>query len=154
MYMENFLGQMAPRKQEDDSFVLALPISPTTKLHLIHTRRDYGAYVVGALESGKVKAGTGEVLACAEVITVEDVAKQWGEVNNVKCAFYPAPVEQFKAQAGEDLTQMFQWFQDFGYYGGKDVKPSQEVLSPNAKVQKWSDFVKESDWSKVLNGST
>ncbi|KAJ9116859.1 hypothetical protein QFC22_004516 [Naganishia vaughanmartiniae] len=150
MYMENFLGMMA---QEDGSFVLALPIKPSCSLHLLHTRRDYGAYVVGALESGKVKEGKGEVLACAEVITVEDVAKQWGEVNNVNCSFYQAPVEQFQAQAGEDLTQMFQWFQDFGYYGGKDVKPSQEVLSPNAKVQKWRDFVKESDWSEVLNGS-
>jgi hypothetical protein len=89
-------------------------------------------------------------------------------------------VEQFQAQAGDDLTQMFQWFQDFGCeshllrisldsfisslltcsircemidYGGKDTKPSQEVLSPNAKIQKWKEFVKESDWTKVLNGS-
>ncbi|KAJ9110420.1 hypothetical protein QFC19_001545 [Naganishia cerealis] len=173
MYMENFLGMMAPRKQEDGTYVFALPIPPTTILHLIHTRRDYGAYVLGALESGKVDALKGEVLACAEEIAVEDVAKQWGEetplallnrecvrrgslrsfetVNNVKTLFFQLPVEQFQAQAGDDLTQMFQWFQDFGYYGGKDIAPSQEVLRPDVKVDKWRDFVKRSDWSKVLN---
>jgi hypothetical protein len=81
--------------------------------------------------------------------------------------------------AGEEVTQMLQWFSDFGCerlwkwvqlcsgggltyywnrldidYGGKDVTPSKKFIAADVKVQTWSDFVKTSDWSKVFAGAT
>ncbi|KAI5452805.1 hypothetical protein NCC49_000550 [Naganishia albida] len=147
MYMENFVTQMA---QPDGSFLLALPIRPESKLNLINCRRDYGAYVVGALEN--LQKETDEVLACAQEIAVQDVAEQWGQVNGVKCAYAQVPAEAFQGMAGEEITQMLQFFDEFGYYGGKDIGPSQKVLPSSAKVHTWEDFVKASDWSKVLSG--
>ncbi|KAJ9107079.1 hypothetical protein QFC20_003804 [Naganishia adeliensis] len=149
MYMENFLGQMG---QEDGTYLLALPVRPESKFHLINCRRDYGAYVVGALESEDVKPGDGEVLACAQEITAKDVVAQWERINNVKCTYVQAPADQFQSMVGAELTQMLQFFDEFGYYGGKDIEPSQKVLPETAKVQTWEGFVKASDWSKVLSG--
>ncbi|GHJ86534.1 hypothetical protein NliqN6_2936 [Naganishia liquefaciens] len=149
MYMENFLGAMAPRKQQDGSYAFWFPGSPDSKLNLIHCKRDYGAYVVGAIEGG---APDGEVLACADVITTSELAATWGEANGVKCSYAPAPVDQFKAMVGDEFTEMLQYFAEFGYYGGKDVTASQAVLAENARVQTWREFVKAEDWSKVLSG--
>lgn len=97
-----------------------------------------------------------------------------GAVNNVTCTYVQAPGDQFQSMVGEELTQMLQFFDEFGCkpvlllsttpdrqevdclcridYGGKDIGPSQKVLPKTAKVQTWEDFVKASDWSKVLSG--
>lgn len=35
-------------------------------------------------------------------------------VNGVKATYYPMPADQFKAIAGEEITEMMGWFSDFG----------------------------------------
>ncbi|KAJ9115148.1 hypothetical protein QFC24_007059 [Naganishia onofrii] len=149
MYAENFLTQMGPRKQEDGSYVFALPVDAKSKLSLLHAAADYGAFVRGAIESG-VPAG-GEVLACGDELTPVELAEQWGQVVGKKASFYPVDAATFASKAGEEITQMLQYFSDFGYFGGKDVGPSKKVLPADVKVQTWAEFVKVSDWSKVLS---
>ncbi|KAG7529895.1 hypothetical protein FFLO_05343 [Filobasidium floriforme] len=147
-YMENFTGMMLPRKQEDGSFVFALPVDPASKMSLIDCGSDYGAYVRGAIESG-LEDGS-EVLACRQEITMPEFAEVWGQVNGVKATYYPMPSDQFKAVAGEEITEMMGWFSDFGYYGGKEIESSQKLLPEGVKVNTWKTFVEAQDWSKVL----
>ncbi|KAJ9125650.1 hypothetical protein QFC22_000612 [Naganishia vaughanmartiniae] len=204
MYMENFLGQMGPRKvrpssclkalpakmtahsvsmhlqQEDGSYVFAFPMDVKSKLSLLHSAADYGAFVRGAIESD-IPAG-GEVLACADELTPVQLAEQWGQGEQQrfphrqsafmgkKTSFYPIDAATFASMAGEEITEMVQYFSDFGFFpftislnesalglsftldfGGKDVGPSKKVLPADEKVKTWAEFVKASDWSKVLS---
>jgi hypothetical protein len=101
-----------------------------------------------------------------------------GLVVGKKASFYPVDAATFASKAGEEITQMLQYFSDFGCksrcatrhdhkylakskqlclpftqldFGGKDVGPSKKVLPADVKVQTWAEFVKVSDWSKVLS---
>jgi len=148
MYMENYLTMMPPRKQDDGTYLFALPVDPKNKLSLIHCARDYGAYVRGAIES---EMTSGKVLACGDEITPSELAELWSKGTGKKSTYQYVPPSVFQTQAGEEMTQMFSWFNDFGYYGGEDVKKSQKVLSPQESVQSWSDFVVASDWTKALS---
>lgn len=79
-YMTNFIGGgMGPHFTEDGSGALemALPVRPETKVALMDPN-DFGVFVLEAIESPQFGAGA-EVLACAEEISLEDMAKQWGE---------------------------------------------------------------------------
>lgn len=51
----------------------------------------------------------------------------------------PAPMNQ-------EFLDMLIWFQDYGYYGGKDIKPSQKGLA--GPVTSWRQFVEKnkSSW--------
>ncbi|KAJ9106020.1 hypothetical protein QFC19_003356 [Naganishia cerealis] len=149
MYMQNFLSQMGPRKQEDGSYVFAMPNKPDSTLSLLDAAGDYGAFVRGAIETD-VPAG-GEVLACGDQITPVQLAEQWGKALGKKASYHPVDATTFASQAGEEITQMLQYFSEFGYFGGKDVGPSKKVLAKDEKVQTWFEFVKTADWSKVVS---
>lgn len=51
----------------------------------------------------------------------------------------PAPVNL-------EMLEMLQWFERYGFFGGKDIKPSQEGLAKPANT--WAEFVKahKSSW--------
>jgi hypothetical protein len=53
--------------------VLGTPVHPEGKFALINTRRDYGAFVVSALEAGQT---SGRVLAATEHVSAADVAAE------------------------------------------------------------------------------
>jgi hypothetical protein len=76
--MQNFLTMLAPRKQDDGSIVFAFPISGKTKLSLLATEQDYGAYVREAIESSSFGPGS-EVLAAADELTFEEIVEQFNE---------------------------------------------------------------------------
>lgn len=74
------------------------------------------------------------MLACAEEVTTSELAATWGEGasvspssflnlgeadgaqlgNGVKCAYVPAPADQFKGMVGAEFTEMLQYFAEFG----------------------------------------
>ena len=81
-YDSNFLTMMAPKKNEDGSYAFYTPVSPKTVYSLVDTQEDYGAYVRAAIE--KYGAGS-ETLACAEEITMEEIAKIWSEGESHPC---------------------------------------------------------------------
>lgn len=57
-------------QQEDGSFVLTLPMQEG-KFTLINVRRDYGAFVVAALEAGQT---SGRILAGVEDVSASQIA--------------------------------------------------------------------------------
>ncbi|KAK4054050.1 hypothetical protein OIO90_003695 [Microbotryomycetes sp. JL221] len=148
-YASNFLTMLAPRKTEH-GLMFAMPMSPKTVMSLVDTQEDYGKFVRAALENDQFKPGS-ELLACAEELTIEDVVAQFNEVTGQNAQFYQMPEDQFLQAAGpvgREMLAMLQWFERYGYFGGKDVKPSQSGVSDHLTT--WKEFVKKSDWSQVL----
>jgi len=137
-YMQNWLGALGPRRQADGSLVFAMPIAPSTKIALIDTNGDYGAYVREAIEGESFKPGS-EILAAAEEISLDDMVKQFSEgasslsfsrardlhtdarrtlaVTGAKASYYQLSHDDFLAAAGpvgKEMLDMFLWFEQFG----------------------------------------
>lgn len=110
------------------------PCSPDTVFSLLNCDRDYGAYVRLAIENPKFGAGS-EVLACADELSVAEMANQLSEITGKTIKFVQIPDEAFlkavPGPAGPDLlgallsrspfeggliavSGMLKWFQDFG----------------------------------------
>lgn len=69
-YASNYEGHFKPRKQDDGSYVLSLPIDPEGTFPVIDMI-DYGLFVRRAIEVPGFGAGS-ELLAHAESISVSD----------------------------------------------------------------------------------
>ncbi|KAL8279382.1 hypothetical protein RQP46_008194 [Phenoliferia psychrophenolica] len=149
-YLSNFTDKMIPRKQEDGTYLLALPIAASALLPVLDTVRDYGAYVVEAIESPSFGAGS-EVLAASEYISIADIVKTWSEVSGKQIAHREVPDDVFAKlvpRGGEELVQMLRYFQEFGYFAGKDIVPSQKDLKAPAFT--FRAFASGTSWDKVL----
>ncbi|ORY57406.1 NmrA family transcriptional regulator [Leucosporidium creatinivorum] len=148
-YSTNFVGMLGPQKQPDGSIAVALPVSSKTVVSLLNPSEDYGAYVREAIESPSFGAGS-TVYAASEELTLEEMVKQWSEVTGKPATYKQIPVEAYVSAGGhlgEEMYQMLAYFQDYGYYGGADIGPSQASLAQ--PVGTWKQLVAKSDWSKL-----
>ncbi|KAM0789897.1 hypothetical protein ACM66B_006739 [Microbotryomycetes sp. NB124-2] len=148
-YASNFENIMQPRKTEH-GLTFAYPFSPKTVLSMVDTQADYGKFVRAALENDNFGPGS-EILACGEEITIDEAVKQFNEITGQNAQFYQLPHDVFLENAGPvgpEMLDMFKWFEEYGYYGGKEVKPSQAAVSE--PLTKWRDFVKKTDWSSII----
>ncbi|KAM0755459.1 NmrA-domain-containing protein [Meredithblackwellia eburnea MCA 4105] len=149
-YLSNFSTMMVPRKGEDGTYTLALPVKASAQVPVLDAQRDYGAYVVEAIESPSFGAGS-EVLAAKEYISFADIVAKWSEVSGKTIKHQELPDEvmvKLVPHGGEELVEMLRFFQDFGYFGGKDIAPSQKDLgSETWGFEQWARSV---DWNKVL----
>lgn len=154
-YMQNWLGALGPRKQADGSLVFAMPIAPSTKIALIDTNGDYGAYVHEAIEGESFKPGS-EILAAAEEISLDDMVKQFSEgasslsrsptardlhtdarrtlaVTGAKASYYQLPHDDFLAAAGpvgKEMLDMLLWFEEFGCASLSSSAPARRTDVP------------------------
>ena len=78
MYASNLTGALAPRKQADGSYAVALPFGPETLMPVIDMVSDYGLFVRQAIEFPAFGAGS-EILTCGELLPVGDMLKQLSE---------------------------------------------------------------------------
>lgn len=62
------------KQQEDGTYAFITILKPNDKMHLINPVRDYGGFVVGALEAGLT---SGKVRAAGEELSPEKMAKDW-----------------------------------------------------------------------------
>lgn len=146
-FFQNYLplGLSAPRKQEDGTYAFITILKPNDKMHLINPVRDYGGFVVGALEAGLT---SGKVRAAGEELSPEKMAKDWSSATGKKAVVKTIPVEVFASFAGEPITQMQQSLSEFGYYGRNEIETSQRLFK--GKPQSWKECCEEVDWSTVL----
>ncbi|KAF7342140.1 NmrA domain-containing protein [Mycena venus] len=153
MYETNFLNSpFAPSKQADGSFVVAFPVKPTTVLPVLDAVRDYGLFVRHVLELPVFPNGA-EFVAYEKNMTLTDLAEQWSQGTGKNIVLAQIPVEQFKQGlegAGLpphivlDLSEVFLVWDEFGW----KVPPIPQGLA--RRPHTWADFVKDTDWSKVL----
>ncbi|KAJ6615411.1 hypothetical protein B0H10DRAFT_2164892 [Mycena sp. CBHHK59/15] len=161
-YATNFLENPAIlSKQEDGSFAIAWLVKPTTVMPIIDITHDYGFYVRRVLELPVFPFGT-EVLTCGELITVKDLALQLVSlkffssadhipVTGKRVVFKQITIEEMGQKLAalgfppHIVTDTKDAFASIGEFGC-DLKSRGPGQSPRT----WGEFVKLSDWNKVL----
>lgn len=152
-YASNFTGGFKPTKQADGSYVLTLPCSPNVVYPVIDMVEDYGLFVREAIESPAFGPGS-EVLSCGEFISIHDCISQLAEIMGKKISCVQITDEEFIAafhgprRVAMEMIQSFHSHEEFGYWGGKDIKPSLQYLA--RKPRTWAKFVGATDWSTVF----
>ncbi|KAJ7232451.1 hypothetical protein B0H12DRAFT_192213 [Mycena haematopus] len=152
-YATNFFKPpFAPVKQDDGSFVLALPLDPKAEIPLIDTVRDYGTWVRYVIELEKFPDGK-EFVAHGEHISVQDLVLQWSQGTGKTITFKQIPSKQheetleragFPPHIVLDLSESLMAWNEFGWKG---TAIPQGLAKP---PRKWAEFVKDTDFSKVL----
>jgi len=114
-YFQNWASFFPPRPNGDGTYSITLPLSPTGKI---------AAYDVD--ETGKVVSHVvkhwdqfkGQVIPLvAENILVADYVKQIATATGLNIKHNIIPYDIFKGFAGEEITEMLHYFDDFGYFG-------------------------------------
>jgi len=154
-YATNFanLEGMKPKRVEDGTYVLALPVGPQTVLPVIDTAHDYGLFVREAIESPFFGAGS-EVLSSGEIVTVGDMISQLAEVTGKKIEYARISDKDFMAATGQpasvalEMLESLKYHEEYGYFAGKDPNPSLQHLARPTRT--WANFVRTTDWSSVL----
>ncbi|KAK7042726.1 NmrA domain-containing protein [Favolaschia claudopus] len=148
-YTSNFFKPpFLPIKQADGSYVLALPVKPSTLNPLIDVEKDYGKFVRYALELEAFPDGQ-TFAAYSENISVEKIMEQWSQGTGAKFSYLQIPREQFEQgfkgvgappHVVEDMVDQMGALDEFGW----PVPPIPEVLKSSLRT--WADYVKETDW--------
>lgn len=89
LYMSNFSSPAVatPKKQEDGTFVLAMPVPVDSVVPAINTARDYGLFVRRAIE-GSYEHGQ-DVYAYGEIISYRDIVRQMSDSSSSALLFDP-----------------------------------------------------------------
>jgi uncharacterized protein YbjT (DUF2867 family) len=110
--MENLSAYFRPQ-EHDGEIVVTLGLEPGTALQVIAVD-DIGAIAVEALDRPDESLGTAVEIAGDEV-TGEQIARTFGGVLGVPARFRSLPIPQLRAVAGDEMADMFQWFNTSGY---------------------------------------
>jgi uncharacterized protein YbjT (DUF2867 family) len=163
-YFENFLGMMAPQKQADGSFVLAMPLGQSN-LAAVSSQQDTGPVVASVFANpeksvGKTISIAGTVAPVTEYCNV--LSKELG----IKVNYYPMSVEDYRKlpfPGADDIGSMFGTHAEFSvpckfavrFEGNKlmyfldTVEQNKEW---NAHPTTWEEFVKANknnfSWAK------
>ncbi|KAF7348475.1 NAD(P)-binding protein [Mycena venus] len=154
-YASNFFNPwIAPVKRADGTYAIPLPLSPTVPLPVIDMARDYGLYVLRALEAPVFPDGS-EVHTGLD-ITMEEVAIQLSQVTGKRIIIEQITLDQYGKKMADsgapvhvvvDMLDAWKWFEEFGYYGG-EATSSVEGLAKHPLS--FREFAKAEDWSKVF----
>lgn len=119
-FMENFTSYLAPHPVGDGTFVITNVVTPQTKMSLVAVAADSGKFVGAILaEPDKYEGKVFDAATCAP--TFEEIAKTISKVTGKTVKYNQVPVEVFHGMLPPSIatryTNMFLYFQDFGYYG-------------------------------------
>jgi uncharacterized protein YbjT (DUF2867 family) len=129
-YWDNFIYfGMGPRKNDDGSLVLALPLGGA-KLPGIGAE-DIGKCAFGIFREGTKTVGS-YIGAAGETLSGEDMASKMGRALAKPINFYDIPFDAYRAlgfPGAQDLGNMFQFQQMFAedFYKARDPKRSREL---------------------------
>ncbi|HYW33870.1 MAG TPA: NmrA/HSCARG family protein [Balneolaceae bacterium] len=102
---------------------LPQPLSPDTKLQQIAVD-DIGAFANLAFSDPDEWIGEAIEIAGDE-LTMNETARTFGRALNREVTYKQLPWDAFEDQAGEEMTIMYQWFENEGYEA--DIKGLREV---------------------------
>jgi uncharacterized protein YbjT (DUF2867 family) len=136
-FMQNWYGYL---REPILSGTLPLPLNPQTALQQISVE-DIGAFAALAFQNPSKWAGRTIELA-GEDLTMLQVADTLSRVLGRNVIYVQVPWEQFRQNAGEEMTKMYRWFQDVGYdvdiAGLRTEYPHLSTLENVLRRQDWA----------------
>jgi len=141
-FMQNFT-QMLPFKVLPDGKLatLELALSPDTPLPLIDAN-DVGVIIWNMLlRSTQFKD---KVIYCAsEYKTINEITDEFRKVVRIPVEYLRRRYSTFKKHHGEALANMFEFIDEFGYFGKKELVDLETVKMLNPKLGDFSKFLAE-----------
>jgi uncharacterized protein YbjT (DUF2867 family) len=119
---------------------LPLPLSPQTPLQQISVE-DIGTFAAMAFQSPAKWLGQTVQLA-GEELTMIRVTDLLSRVVGHRVSYVQVPWDQFRQNAGEELTRMYKWFEDVGYH--VDIAALRRELPSLATLEQ---VLRRQDWS-------
>jgi uncharacterized protein YbjT (DUF2867 family) len=136
-YMTNLFTFLPMTKAADGTQVITLPLRADVGLPLFDVE-DTGYYVSRILDNPKAFANKNIYMTCGYT-TIPQIVCQIQSVTGQKARYDQVPMDQFKHPSGE-VTEMLQWFNDYGYNGGADISESLRLF-PAANT--WDVFLRQ-----------
>jgi uncharacterized protein YbjT (DUF2867 family) len=144
MFMSNFSTVMAPRKQDDGSYLVVGVNDPETKIPLIETAADSGLYAVPLLldpegMNGKV------MYAATKLYTFNEMTEIISKVSGETVRYQALPKEVLagfmKEEMGARMVAMMSFIDEPGYYGpGTAEKVRETVGLVEGKLTTFEEF--------------
>ncbi len=141
-YINNWQTFLKTTKSDDGTVVFSAPIDQKTKLHLFDTD-DMGAIVKEILNDPEKFIGQ-DICICGEALAFEDVSKVFTNVTGIPAISNTVTEQQFRSQLAQvpkfiqdELFDMFQWFQHYGYYGKDKDWTNGQKLTKLTTFQQW-----------------
>ncbi|KAL2878180.1 hypothetical protein SGCOL_006430 [Colletotrichum sp. CLE4] len=147
-FMNNFTALQMIRKGEDGVYNLAYPVSDKAKFPLIDTESDIGKYVVAAIRNKSSVLGK-QILAAEDYYTPTRIIAEFEQVTGKTARFVPIDAATYKtffagpmAAMADEMLENHLFIDEPGYYAGKDLKESGELLaSVGLKAVTWKEFL-------------
>ena len=109
-FMENWQGM----RETIENGALKLPLDPGTRLQMIAVD-NIGRVVTEAFaHPGKWQNRTFEL--AGDELSMQELAQAFTRASGREVQYVQVPWDEFKEQAGPEITTMFRWFQDVGYH--------------------------------------
>ena len=119
-FMQNFSHFMGPRPVGDGTYAIAHFVKPETKLPLIDTVDDSGKYV-GAILAEPEKYEGKFFSAATALYSYSEVVEVMSKSSGKTVKYNQLPLDVWSSflppQSKDYLVEMFEWIQDYGYYG-------------------------------------
>jgi len=119
-YYQNWGSMIKPKKNEDGSLTFTFPITSSDIYWSHGDIRELGTAVVGALKNPK-GWGNGDFIAvCGEHVPLSHIFKTLSNhLGGTKVTLNSVPREVYAKlfPGADELADMLQWFEEYGYYG-------------------------------------
>jgi uncharacterized protein YbjT (DUF2867 family) len=136
-FMQNWYHYM---REPIQNGTLPLPLSQQTRLQQISVQ-DIGAIAAMAFQNPTRWSGRTIELA-GEELTMQQVVETLTRLVGRNVRYIQVPWEQFRQSAGEEMTKMYQWFNDVGYHVDiaslRKEYPRLETLEQVLRHQDWA----------------
>ncbi|KAJ6002300.1 NmrA family transcriptional regulator [Penicillium canescens] len=144
-YMSNALTQSIIRKQPDDTYVVAIPVSDEALLPMFDAAADTGKFVKAAIKNRPAVLGQ-QICACTDYYRPSRLAQEFAEVMGKHTELVLLSEEEYKASVippsfGQEAYETYLLMEDPGYYVGKGLEESLELL--DEQPTSWKDFVRK-----------
>ncbi|KAF9891679.1 hypothetical protein FE257_003691 [Aspergillus nanangensis] len=146
-FMSNFSAYGMIRKDNNGVYTLAYPVSETAKFPLLDISADLGKFVLAAMKKRTELLGA-QVLAADNYYTPLQILSGFEAVTGKKTRYSQVGAEAYKAfmppELAEELLENHLFIEDPGYYNGRSLDASHELLSElGLKTTSWREYVEK-----------
>ncbi|CAG8019533.1 unnamed protein product [Penicillium olsonii] len=146
-FMGNYTSFGMLRKGDDGVYTLAYPIGQDSQFPLIDIASDMGKFVAASLKLRSETLGA-QILAAAEYYTATRILAEYEEVTGRKTQFMQIDPETYKSfipgPMGEEMLENHLFIEKPGYYNGRSLKESQDLLKKAGfQATSWKTFLEE-----------